>query len=601
MILSKPHMAIAGFFLLFLSPLFTIPTHAGNATIPGKVTTPYPTIINLAVEWAIEGDENQDGFVDVRYRPVGENRWRDAMQLRRVPAGESRGTTPIFKWDNKHSGSIFDLKPDTEYEINLNLTDPDGGAAEKTVRVKTRSVPKPMPDAPVKEATPKSFKEVWATAAPGEIIELTYGFYRQFQVDRDGFPGKPIVIRAKEGGAVFDGISMRGRKHVYLDGLNSWGSIDLLEGEHLTVRRCTVSARYGIIARQVPGAKNCYIADNVVIYRIPWKLERMGHLNKYGAGANVGEGIQITGPGNVICHNYVKGFRDCISTMEDRQTAEQVCIDIYNNDVYSGCDDGIEADFCMHNCRVLRNRLTNCYKALSSQPSLGGPTYYIRNVMYNLAQVSIFFSRYSIGNVVLHNTAVKAGDAMNSHERVRPWFHTFFRNNLFIGGTPSGIYGTRVKGMDYLMLDREGRVESDPERGQLGGDGLAVYLPGADPLTCDFDYDAVGTYLTPFKGLIGDCTFDGIDELRERTTEKHVVQVDMTIFNNVVFPSPLITEREPPDLRPLPGSAVVDAGLRLANVNNGFLGKGPDIGAYEAGQKMPHYGPRPAGVDEETM
>ena len=56
----------------------------------------------------------------------------------------------------------------------------------------------------------------------------------------------------------------------------------------------------------------------------------------------------------------------------------------------------------------------------------------------------------------------------------------------------------------------------------------------------------------------------------------------------------------PPDLRPLPGSVVVDAGCRLANVNDGFLGDAPDIGAYEASQELPHYGPRPSGMDEET-
>jgi hypothetical protein len=38
---------------------------------------------------------------------------------------------------------------------------------------------------------------------------------------------------------------------------------------------------------------------------------------------------------------------------------------------------------------------------------------------------------------------------------------------------------------------------------------------------------------------------------------------------------------------------VVDAALRIPNVNDDALGKGPDIGAYEAGQPLPQYGPRP--------
>src|ERR1700677_2832578 len=92
-----------------------------NATVPGAVTTPHPTILNLAVEWKIAGDANLNGTVSVRYRAAGEIAWREAMPLRRVPAGQSRGTTPIFHWENKHSGSIFDLRPNTEYEIALTL------------------------------------------------------------------------------------------------------------------------------------------------------------------------------------------------------------------------------------------------------------------------------------------------------------------------------------------------------------------------------------------------------------------------------------------------------------------------------------------------
>jgi hypothetical protein len=40
------------------------------------------------------------------------------------------------------------------------------------------------------------------------------------------------------------------------------------------------------------------------------------------------------------------------------------------------------------------------------------------------------------------------------------------------------------------------------------------------------------------------------------------------------------------------GSKAVDAGVRLPNVNDGFAGKAPDLGALEAGQPAPVYGPR---------
>jgi hypothetical protein len=41
------------------------------------------------------------------------------------------------------------------------------------------------------------------------------------------------------------------------------------------------------------------------------------------------------------------------------------------------------------------------------------------------------------------------------------------------------------------------------------------------------------------------------------------------------------------------GSAAVDAGVRLPGVNDDFTGRTPDLGAYEVGRPLPHYGPRP--------
>ena len=548
---------------------------AQNATTAGDVTTPYPTIIHLAVEWKIRGDDNLNGVVTVQFREKGRTHWREGLPLRRVPAGKSRGTRPIFSWGNKHAGSLFDLRPDTEYEIKLKLYDPDGGSAERTITAHTRPVPRVPDGAPVLQARPGRIP----TARPGEIVLFSPGNYESFTVPNDGEPGKPIVYRSLDGRASFESISLRSRKYVYLEGLKvknpSRGKhsigIDILGAVECVVRRCKVEALYGVRASEPPGARNCYIADNVIQGVFPWEERLMG-----AEGETDGEGIEITGPGNVVCFNHVSGFRDCLSTMEDTYAADQVCMDFYNNDVTVGLDDGIEADFCMGNCRIVRNRITNCFVGLSSQPGLGGPTYFIRNVMYNLTYEPFKLSRFSQGDVCLHNSVIKIGDGLVCFSR-QPFDFAFFRNNLCLGGSPGGLkWG-----------------------GYGSGAGLAINLAAPGP-HCDIDYDAVGTRHLPFRGRIGSRQFLSLEEMRQGPHEKHGVTVDMDIFNDVPFPEKPVPELSTRDLRPVTNSKVVDAGVRLPNVNDAFLGNGPDIGAYEAGQQLPLYGPRPAGIDEET-
>jgi len=46
------------------------------------------------------------------------------------------------------------------------------------------------------------------------------------------------------------------------------------------------------------------------------------------------------------------------------------------------------------------------------------------------------------------------------------------------------------------------------------------------------------------------------------------------------------------------GSNAVDAGAVMANVNDGFTGSAPDLGALELGCPLPIFGVRPGGIDE---
>jgi hypothetical protein len=94
-----------------------------------------------------------------------------------------------------------------------------------------------------------------------------------------------------------------------------------------------------------------------------------------------------------------------------------------------------------------------------------------------------------------------------------------------------------------------------------------------------------------------DRKFRTLREFSEATgQDRHSVLVDYDVFKKVTPP-----DRDDPrilykpaefDFELRPDSVAVDAGVVLPNVNDGFAGKAPDLGAYESGLPLPHYGVR---------
>lgn len=509
--------------------------YSQNKTIPGKLTVLYPTLANLALEWEIQGDDNLNGVVEVSFREKGSSNWRKGMPLFRVPAGHNLQ----FSWKNKHSGSVFDLRPDTGYEIKLTLKDPDGGEEERIVVSHTRKVP--------------------VIDGNCELINIKSGRYDTLKT-KSGTQERPVVYTCLDGAALFTHIDLQNRKWVYIRGLKVENpdregiGIKLNGASDCMISGCIINSVYGIVAYK-PGAANCYICDNFITGTCEWSNKAMG-----AHGDNLGEGIEMTGPGNVICYNKVTGFRDCISTMEDQHVVDQTSIDIYNNDIYRGVDDAIEADFCFSNCRIYNNRITNCFVGLSSQPGLGGPNYFFRNSMYNLTHGAFKLKRFSHGDVVMHNTVVKAGAGLGGNDSTD---YAWFRNNLAIGGPDGGVkWGDYGAGNPYAA---------------------EIIKPKSH---CTFDYDAVGVYGVAYIAKIGSLSFSKV--------EKHGIErikLEET-FANVPFPNPPVPERPVQDLRLTGGAKVIDKAVRINNINDSFAGSAPDIGAYEYGQELPHYGPR---------
>jgi hypothetical protein len=546
-------------FGLLLSSFSTL-SHAADSASPGAVTAPYPTLHNASIEWALDDDDNRNASATVQFRKLGDADFRTGLPLFRVPAGSNQG----FDWTSKLSGSLFGLEPGTTYEVQLDLTDPDGGDAAGGITFTTRAEPVLPDDANEIAVDPDTIADALEASAPGDVLVLADGSYGEIVFPNDGSESQFIGLRAANpGGAVIEGdVRIDGRSYVFVQDLLVHGKFKFNDAAWIVVRGCTIQTPDDGIVSYGTGVSNAYIAHNVISGPTEWSEAALGV-----DGDNLGEGVQLTGPGNVVAFNRVSGFRDCLSLLEDDEAVNQVSDDFYGNDLFVCADDAIEADFAMGNVRVYQNRIADSFMGLSSQPSLGGPTYFVRNVMYNVLFQAFKLQRSSVGDVGFHNTVVKSGDAFSVNTE-DVFSRAYFRNNLFIGG-PGGDYN-----------------------GYDSGPGDAMQLPSADA-SCSFDYDGYGSIGTgAIQGRVGGTSFSNFAELQSMTTEAHAVELDLSTFAaDVAYPADPFATGEAPSLELASDGDAVDQGTPLDNVNDGFAGDAPDLGAYEIGAELPSYGP----------
>lgn len=622
-------------------------------TVSGRFIAEPPTLICLGFEWYIEGDENRNAAVMVQYREQGATAWRQGLPLLRI--GRERAGTPEWKFvtEDMLAGSILDLKPDTEYEYRLELSDPEGveGETVRWGRQKTRAEPRAAAGGRIRHVYPKNWTGPreqpayqgllhayygypryadWILTTdpvqPGDVIVVHAGEYKAdykdyrdyhgltfdgtYALTLDGTAERPIVIRAAgDGEVVFDGagcgrlFDLQAADHHHLEGLTfrntevalCAGTMNIIGCNGLVVRACRFEDVGIGLQAQYEGSRNFFVADNVFVGR---EQTDIVYHHRIENGRNVQRiasyyAIKLHGQGHVVCHNAVKYFFDGIdicthAVPETDPGRKAVAIDIYNNDIFLCNDNFIEADGGNHNLRILRNRCFNSgQQALSNQPVLGGPAYWIRNIVYNCGDAATFkfWGMFPAGVVAYHNTS--SGIFTRDD---KPGSNVHARNNLFL---PSDDASLPTLGLHtftrYSSLDYNGYRRRQPF--------IGVYVPGGGT---DYDFD-------PNRKAV---RYDSLPDLAKVTGyEQHGIEVDYDIFERAAPPRfatfrkanqargecyPVFYPKDF-DFRLRANAVAVDAGCVLPNVNEDFLGRAPDLGALEVGRPVPHYGPRERG------
>ena len=99
------------------------------------------TFENIGINYTISGDDDLNSSLQIKYKVQGSSTYKNgAMSMRAHPGLIVDGSALNM---NFHAASAMYLKPNTTYNIQLVLTDPDGGSVTTTVTTKTKAIPQP--------------------------------------------------------------------------------------------------------------------------------------------------------------------------------------------------------------------------------------------------------------------------------------------------------------------------------------------------------------------------------------------------------------------------------------------------------------------------
>lgn len=558
---------------------------AADAVSPGRFLIDPPTLESLGFRWLIDGDDNRNATVSVAYRRRGEGRWRPALPMLRVHREVVNQDYEPYRTGNLFAGSVLFLEPGAEYEVRFVMEDPDGGAPPpKTVQVATRRAPTLAGGRRLVRVGPpgENLRKALAGARPGDTLALEPGIY-QIPETLVLETADLALVGPPSGGAVLEGpghgadlMDIRRADRLWLENLTlrrarmavNAGSKGGPGPSHLVVKRCRIEdVIYGINSTS-ENSSGWYIVDNELIGLNPTWYPRPEE--RYMEPSHTG--INVYGQGHVIAYSRIRRFSDALAIANFGVPPEDVerhpvAIDFHHNDLGWAQDDAIETDYGAHNIRVWRNRCSNAHTALSVQPLYGGPVYLIRNEIYGVTALAFKLHNYAAGILAYHNTSATAFTGFQSFNR---WQNGHLRNNLILGGAGDGSRLTYAVDTGtttaYSTLDYNGYRQNSPG-------AFARWYDGRERRS-----------------------YETLDAFRAGTGhERHGLLIDYDIFVRAAPPEAGKTvDPKDYDLRLRRGSAAVDAGVRLPNVNDDFTGPAPDLGCYELGRPLPHYGPRPA-------
>ena len=257
------------------------------------------------------------------------------------------------------------------------------------------------------------------------------------------------------------------------------------------------------------------------------------------------------GRGNVIRRNTVHDTYDGLHPCGDSAPAAGFSneTDVYENTIHRHNDDAIEAEGYCANLRIWGNRIRDSLMGFAVAPAGTGPVWIVRNIAWNLGNT----------HSALVDGYTSSGIKINS-DYPTPVGPLLLYHNSFV---------TTVPDTAALVFLDPGVTTSLRSRNNLY-DGAHYALRKINPIALDLDYDDLHAASAP---LVRWHSTDYADLAAFRSgtgQEQHGVSAP-----------PLLGAPAAGDFMPLGASLLVDGGVPLPGIDDGYADAAPDIGAVE--------------------
>lgn len=506
----------------------------------------------------------ESGACNVRYKEVKSNTWRTGLDL----DFDSR--------DGEYRGSVINLAPGTEYQAEFTTS-----SARAQLRFKTRSdvfpigkttiLPEGESDKTViitESGTPDAYHLLTVPQKSKSVLNLKNVEDNGIIIDADYVIVRGVEIR----NARIHGIRIRKGRHdiaVEQCHITFWGRM----GGPRTYGNMEGGSDSGIYAEE--GTASLTLQRNLI-------EDPRGASNDWETGHPDGpQGITIiqSRGGNIIRYNDIvttedHGFNDAIGGSSNFSNTGNVNCDsdIYGNLMRSVLDDAIESEGANMNVRIWGNYAHLFFNGIATASTTKGPLYIFRNVFgesrtgHSNSNGGSFIKtgeRNEFGGgrrFVFHNTVLQPNGVFNAFtSHVNP--NCVTRNNIF--DVPGRLATDNVKepasdyDYDYFSGTTRGASAQEKNGIRFGTtpSGTRLY---------------VSSYRLEFypRSTINSIKWGAYPyEFGER-------KVNIT--------DPVVWIKNP----------LIDSGILLPGFNDDYVGKGPDLGAFEVGNPPVEFGRR---------